>query len=140
MFNRNATKSNAAISALKQEFGQPADVSVILMDLSALDSVRQAANDVLDNVPKIGALICNGAIAQVAKQTFTKEGFESQLGVNHFGHFLLCGILFERLEACQGRIVVVDSNAFKMGLKKSSLTTLTLIRNTLHGIPTRKVS
>jgi len=118
MLNRNAAKSNAAISALKQELGQQADVSVILMDFAALDSVRQAANDVLDNVATIDALICNGAIAQVAKQTFTKEGFESQLGVNHFGHFLLCGMLFERLEASQGRIVVVGSNAYKMGLKK----------------------
>lgn len=67
--------------------------------------------------PPIDALICNAAIAQVASQQITVDGFESQLGVNHFGHFLLCGLLFERVEESAGRIVVVGSNAYKMGLK-----------------------
>ena len=88
------------------------------MDLAVLDSVRQAAAKVMELVPRIDALICNAAIAQVARQEITVDGFESQLGVNHLGHFLLCGLLFERIEASEGRIVVVGSNAYKMGLKK----------------------
>ena len=118
MLNRNAQKSSAAIDTLKQEFGNDADVTCIPMDLSRLNSVREAADQVLDQVPQIDALICNAAIAQVPKQDLTVDGFESQLGVNHFGHFLLCGLLFERIEASQGRIVVVGSNAYKMGVKK----------------------
>ena len=118
MLNRNAEKSAAAIATLKQEFGNDADVTFISMDLSRLDSVREAAAQVLDSVPHIDALICNAAIAQVPKQELTVDGFESQLGVNHFGHFLLCGLLYECIEASQGRIVVVGSNAYKMGLKK----------------------
>ena len=47
----------------------------------------------------------------------TVDGFESQLGVNHYGHFLLCGLLFARIEASQGRIVVVASEGHKMGLR-----------------------
>nr|WP_320015745.1 hypothetical protein [uncultured Desulfobacter sp.] len=42
------------------------------------------------------------AIAQVAKQEITVDGFESQLVVNHFGHFFLCELLFERVEASGG--------------------------------------
>ena len=61
------------------------------MDVAALDSVREAAAEVPGSVPRIDALICNAAIAQVVKQEITVDGFESQLGVNHFGHFLLCG-------------------------------------------------
>lgn len=118
MLNRNIDKSTAAIATLKQEFGSDADVTFVRMDLAALDSVREAAAEVLERVPQIDALICNAAIAQVAKQEITVDGFESQLGVNHFGHFLLCGLLFERIEESNGRIVVVGSNAYKMGLKR----------------------
>ena len=118
MLNRNADKTNAAISTLKQEIGSDADVTFVRMDLAVLDSVREAAAEVLDKVPQIDALICNAAIAQVPKQDITVDGFESQLGVNHFGHFLLCGLLFERIEASAGRIVVVGSNAYKMGRKR----------------------
>ena len=117
MLNRNRQKSVAAINALQQEFGAEAKVKFVHMDLAALDSVRNAATTLLATVSNIDALICNGAIAQVAKQEHTVDGFESQLGVNHLGHFLLCGLLFERIESSQGRIVVVGSNAYKMGKK-----------------------
>ena len=117
MLNRNPEKSKTAIDDLKQEFGMSANVSFIQMDLSDLSSVRKAATEVLSHVQQIDALICNGAIAQIAKQEFTVDGFESQLGVNHYGHFLLCGLLFDRLEASNGRIVVVSSEGHKMGLR-----------------------
>ncbi|RVU82814.1 SDR family oxidoreductase [Leucothrix sargassi] len=117
MLNRSVEKSTAAIASLKEEFGPQADVSFVRMDLAVLDSVREAAATLLSTVTKIDALICNAAIAQVAKQELTVDGFESQLGVNHYGHFLLCGLVFERLEQSKGRIVVVASEGHKMGLK-----------------------
>jgi len=61
--------------------------------------------------------MCNGAIAQVPKQEFTVDGFESQLGVNHYGHFTLQGMLFPLIEKSKGRIVVVGSEGYKMGIK-----------------------
>jgi NAD(P)-dependent dehydrogenase (short-subunit alcohol dehydrogenase family) len=129
MLNRNAAKSASAVASLKQEFGRQADVSFVQMDLSVLDSVREAAAELLEKVPRIDALICNAAIAQVARQEITPDGFESQLGTNHLGHFLLCGLLFERLEKSGGRIVVVGSNAYKMGLKKIQFDDLNFDRN-----------
>ncbi|MCK5944867.1 MAG: SDR family oxidoreductase [Planctomycetes bacterium] len=118
MLNRNADKSRAAIARLQTEFGPDADVTFISMDLAEMSSVRDAAAAVLDQVARIDALICNAAIAQVATQVITVDGFESQLGVNHFGHFLLSGLLFDRIEQSDGRIVVVGSNAYKMGRKR----------------------
>ena len=118
MLNRNPSKSANAIEALKQSLGQHIDVRFIQVDLAVLESVRNAANELLNTTPIIDALICNGAIAQVAKQHLTVDGFESQLGVNHFGHFLLCGLLFDRINEAKGRIVMVGSNAYKMGLKR----------------------
>ena len=117
MLNRNATKSANAIQELKAEFGANAKVSFIQMDLAELASVRNAAKEVLERIPKIDALICNAAVAQVAKQKFTKDGFESQLGINHYGHFLLISLLFDQVEKSGGRIVVVGSEGYKMGLK-----------------------
>ncbi|RZV41281.1 MAG: SDR family oxidoreductase [Acidimicrobiales bacterium] len=117
MLNRSPEKSAAAIETLKAEFGPDADVSFVRMDLAELASVRDAAKQVLKTVPRIDALICNAAIAQVPTQKFTKDGFESQLGTNHYGHFVLCGMLFERIEKSAGRIVVVASLGYKMGIK-----------------------
>ncbi|MEO0402384.1 MAG: SDR family oxidoreductase [Pseudomonadota bacterium] len=117
MLNRSADKSTAAITELKQEFGPDASVSFVRMDLSDLASVRAAAQEVLQTVPRIDALICNAAIAQVPTQKLTVDGFESQLGTNHYGHFVLSGMLFDRVEAMQGRIVVVASLGYNMGIK-----------------------
>lgn len=117
MLNRNPNKSSAAIAKLKQEFGNTADVTFVRMDLSVLDSVREAAAEVIEKVPQIDALICNAAIAQVPTRQITVDGFESQLGTNHYGHFVLCGMLFDRIEASKGRIVVVASLGYKMGLR-----------------------
>jgi NAD(P)-dependent dehydrogenase (short-subunit alcohol dehydrogenase family) len=117
MLNRNPSKSEAAIAKLQTEFGDEAKVSFIPLDLAELASVRRASKEILEKVPKIDALMCNGAIAQIATQQLTVDGFESQLGVNHYGHFLLCGLLFERIEASKGRIVVVSSEGHKMGLR-----------------------
>lgn len=117
MLNRNEQKSNKAIADLKEELGKNAKVSFIKMDLSELASVRKAAEEVNKRVTQIDTLICNAAIAQVPKQKFTTDGFESQLGVNHYGHFLLCGLLYKRIEESKGRIVVVGSEGYKMGIK-----------------------
>lgn len=118
MLNRSPERSAAAVAALEEEFGSDADVRFVRMDLAVLDSVREAAADVLETVPRIDALVCNAAIAQVPAQEITVDGFESQLGVNHMGHFLLCGLLFDRIEASGGRVVVVGSGAYRMGLQR----------------------
>ncbi len=117
MLNRSADKSTAAVQELKTEFGAEANVSFIRMDLSDLASVRAAAKEVMRTVPQIDALICNAAIAQVPTQKLTVDGFESQLGTNHYGHFVLCGMLFDRIEASKGRIVVVASLGYNLGIK-----------------------
>ena len=117
MLNRSTDKSQAAIAELKREFGADADVSFVRMDLSVLESVREAAAEILKTVPRIDALINNAAIAQVPTRKLTVDGFESQLGTNHYGHFLLNGLLFDRIAQSAGRIVVVASLGYNMGLK-----------------------
>ena len=117
MLNRNVEKSQKTEGMLRAEFGKDAEFLSITMDLSDLASVRNAAKKVLDVAPQIEALICNAAIAQVPNLQRTVDGFESQLGTNHYGHFVLSSILFDRIEASSGRIVVVASLGYKMGLR-----------------------
>ncbi len=117
MLNRSVEKSQTAIAELKRELGAKADVRFVRMDLSVLASVREAAAEVLMTTPRVDALICNAAIAQVPTRKLTVDGFESQLGTNHYGHFLLCGLLFDRIAESKGRIVVVASLGYNLGLK-----------------------
>ncbi|MDX8347965.1 SDR family oxidoreductase [Cognatiyoonia sp. IB215446] len=117
MLNRSSEKSQSAVEELKTEFGVDADVSFVRMDLASLTSVREGAAEVLKTVKRIDALICNAAIAQVPTQMLTEDGFESMLCTNHYGHFLLCGLLFNPIEAAKGRIVVVSSLGYNMGIK-----------------------
>jgi len=117
MMNRSVEKSQKAVAALKAEYGEDANVDFLQLDLAALSSVRDAANTLLGKVPRIDALICNAGIAQVPSQTLTDDGFESMLATNHYGHFLLSGLLFERIAQSKGRIVVVSSLGYNMGLK-----------------------
>lgn len=117
MLNRNPKKSEQTISKLKEELGSDIDLINIKMDLASLGSVKKAADEVLEKITKIDALICNAAIAQVPKQTFTVDGFESQLGVNHYGNFLLQALLFPRIKESNGRIVTVGSMGYNLGIK-----------------------
>ncbi|MCG8697911.1 MAG: SDR family oxidoreductase [Bacteroidales bacterium] len=117
MLNRNPKKSGDAIAAIKKELGSNADVSFIDMDLAEQASVKKAAEEVLQKVTRIDALICNGAIAQVPTQKLTVDGWESQMGVNYYGHFTLQALLYPLIEKSKGRIVTVGSMGYDMGIK-----------------------
>jgi len=117
MLNRNLTKSEASTVTLKQELGNDIDVSTIHMDLSEQTSVKKAAAEVLEKVDRIDALLCNAAIAQVPTRKLTVDGWESQMGVNYFGHFTLQGLLYPLIEKSEGRIVTVGSMGYDMGIK-----------------------
>lgn len=117
MLNRNPKKVDDTIANLKKMLGANVDVVSIQMDLAAQASVKKAAREVLSKVDRIDALLCNAAIAQVPSQKLTVDGWESQMGVNYFGHFTLQGLLFPMIEKSKGRIVTVGSMGYDMGLK-----------------------
>ena len=117
MLNRNPKKAEDTIRTLKQELGNDIDVISIKMDLAVQASVKKAVEEVVDSISKIDALICNAAIAQVPKQTFTVDGWESQMGTNYYGNFTLQALLFPLIEKSNGRIVTVGSMGYDLGIK-----------------------
>ena len=79
------------------------------LDLASFASVRQCAADALEQLPQIDALINNAGI-NVSERVITEDGIERTLQVNHFGHFLLTGLLLERiLASADPRVVNVTS-------------------------------
>jgi NAD(P)-dependent dehydrogenase (short-subunit alcohol dehydrogenase family) len=91
-----------------------AEVATLELDLASLDSVRQAAAE-LAQEPRLDVLINNAGI-MVPPYELTRDGFESQFGVNHLGPFALTGLLLDKIRATPGaRIVSTSSIAHKRG-------------------------
>ena len=91
-----------------------ADVSVQPLDLTSLDSIRAAADELRAKHPRIDLLINNAGVMFTPKQT-TRDGFELQFGTNHLGHFAFTGLLLEQMLPAPGsRVVTVSSSAHRI--------------------------
>ena len=96
------------------ESAPSASVTVQLVDLTSLESIRQAAHELRENHPRIDLLINSAALMFTPKGT-TKDGFELQFGTNHLGHFALTGLLLENMLSVAGsRVVNVSSIAHRL--------------------------
>lgn len=73
------------------------DVVVKQLDLGDLSSVDAFAKDILATEERIDFLILNAGIAGLPL-SYTKDGFETQMGVNHFGHFALTQALLPKMK------------------------------------------
>jgi NAD(P)-dependent dehydrogenase (short-subunit alcohol dehydrogenase family) len=106
---REQIRALDAIARLKR-ITPNADLVWLPLDLGDLDSVRTAA-EIAAKEPRIDALINNAAIMN-PPLTRTKQGFESQFGVNHLGVFALTSLLLPKLaETPESRVVVTSSIA-----------------------------
>ena len=104
--NLDKGKEAAARIAAKTSNG---DVTLQELDLSSLDSVRKATDDLRAAYPRIDLLINNAGVMYTPKAT-TKDGFELQFGTNHLGHFALTGQLLDNLLPVEGsRVVTISS-------------------------------
>ncbi|RLA47767.1 MAG: oxidoreductase [Gammaproteobacteria bacterium] len=125
---RNPIKANLAIEDIKSTI-TGAKVEFIPLDLMSLSSVKQSAEEVRSVCDSIDALILNAGIMMTPTQKRTEDGFESQLGVNHYGHFALAGQLFDLVEKAAGRFVPVSSIAHKMGVRSMQFDDLDFDHN-----------
>ena len=111
---RNLDKANPKAEEIRAAHPNAA-VEVMELDLADLDSVRAFAETFVERFSRLDLLINNAGI-MVPPYGKTAQGFETQFGVNHLGHFALTGALLDLILRTPGsRIVTVSSIAHLMG-------------------------
>lgn len=111
---RNLEKANPKADEIRAAH-PGADVKVMQLDLSDLGSVQRFAEAFRAKHSRLDLLINNAGI-MVPPYGKTAQGFETQFGVNHLGHFALTGSLLDLITNTPGsRIVTVSSIAHYMG-------------------------
>jgi NAD(P)-dependent dehydrogenase (short-subunit alcohol dehydrogenase family) len=99
---RNLDKGRDAAATM------PGSTEVRALDLADLSSVRAFAAGWDGPVD----LLINNAGIMVPPKGHTVDGFETQIGTNHLGHFALTNLLLPHIT---GRVVTVSSTGHRMG-------------------------
>ncbi|KAF5281073.1 hypothetical protein FQR65_LT14869 [Abscondita terminalis] len=115
---RNVAKANEAAENIKTNCdGQDrlGDIVVTELDLCSLESVKQCASRLLESQKQIDILVNNAGVSMCPKSK-TVDGFETQFGTNHLGHFLFTLLLLPRIiESSPARIINVSSMVHSNG-------------------------
>lgn len=86
-------------------------ISVVSCDLGDLNSVRESVKVLQGEAIKFDVLFLNAGVMMVP-QGRTKDGFETHIGVNHYGHFLLVNLIHQADLLKNGsRVVCLSSHA-----------------------------
>jgi NAD(P)-dependent dehydrogenase (short-subunit alcohol dehydrogenase family) len=109
---RTPARLDAAAAAITAEVPD-ARLEHLVVDLSDLGSVRAAAEAAAGLGPL--DLLVNNAGIMATPLRRTVDGIESQMATNHFGPFLLTGLLLEQLAASgDGRVVTLSSQMHRL--------------------------
>ncbi|MDP9238204.1 MAG: oxidoreductase [Chloroflexota bacterium] len=105
---RDKAKAESVAAMLRQDTGNPA-IEAELLDLASLASVRAFVDRRLAKDRPLHILINNAGI-MAPPLSYTEDGFESQFGTNHIGHFALTVGLLPALKAAgAARVVSLSS-------------------------------
>ncbi|MFD3803906.1 oxidoreductase [Streptomyces sp. NPDC058611] len=112
---RSAARGRAAVIRLRNEV-PAAEVEFAELDLADLSSVRQFAKWYGQRHGNLDLLVNNAGVMALPYGR-TADGFETQFGVNHLGHFALTGLLLPRMRSAApgARIVNVSSGFHVLG-------------------------
>jgi len=105
---RDLNKAKAATEQVRKDAAaNGGSVELIELDLANLKSVRACADRLLANAESFDVIIANAGV-MATPFGHTTEGFETQFGTNHLGHF----VLVKRIAALVrpgGRLINVSS-------------------------------
>jgi len=99
---RDLAKARSALAAA----GNP-PVDLVEVDLASLASVRKGADELLKRGKPFDVIIANAGVMACPKGK-TQDGFETQFGTNHLGHFVFINRLVPLLRS-GSRIVTLSS-------------------------------
>ncbi|HEY1510361.1 MAG TPA: oxidoreductase [Solirubrobacteraceae bacterium] len=111
---RNTDKGEQAASSIRSAVPS-AQLGVERLDLADLSSVRDFAKRVSAERDRLDLLVNNAGVMAPPRR-LTPDGFESQFGTNHLGHFALTGLLMPSLLAApRPRVVTLSSGMHRFG-------------------------
>ena len=114
MAARNPEKAKRAYDEIV-EAHPDASLEIVALDLASLASVEAAASEIGSRHPSVDILVNNAGLMAMPEGR-TTDGFETQLGVNHFGHWVFTARLLSNLLAADAaRVVTVTSTAHHFG-------------------------
>src|SRR5271154_7170553 len=85
---RDLTKAKAATAPVRADAANGGSLELIRLDLASLASVRACADALVDDGKLFDLVICNAGVMATPFGK-TADGFETQFGTNHLGHFVL---------------------------------------------------
>lgn len=112
---RNPEKAGAAATRITERT-PGARITVLPLDLASLESVHGFVNLLDSEVGRVDVLMNNAGVMAVDLGR-TVDGFETQFGTNHLGHFALTGLLLPTLmrNPDGARVVTVSSLGHRVG-------------------------
>ncbi len=119
---RRVAAGAEATKALAAERGS---VEVMALDLGSLSSVRRFVAQFEARHEQLHGLVNNAGVMSTPEGR-TEDGFETQFGTNHLGHFLLTELLLDTLKASAPSRIVCVSSVAHAGLRNAPLAELRL--------------
>ncbi|HEY4219908.1 MAG TPA: SDR family NAD(P)-dependent oxidoreductase [Myxococcota bacterium] len=113
---RTPADGERVIAGLPGVAGKLAVRAIDLSDLASVRAFAAATSETFD-------VVINNAGVMATPLGFTKQGFETQMGINHLAHFLLVQLLRANLSP-KARVVCVASEAHRRGSVEGMLATL----------------
>ena len=96
-------------------------VEVRELDLNSLASVRRFVSEFRAGHDKLHGLVNNAGVMNTPKGK-TADGFETQIGVNYLGHFLLTELLLDTLKTSRPSRIVCVSSVAHAGIPRKPAT------------------
>ncbi|HEY1863944.1 MAG TPA: SDR family NAD(P)-dependent oxidoreductase [Roseiarcus sp.] len=85
---RDLAKAKAATAPVRADAANGGNLELVQLDLVSLESVRSCADALVDDGRGFDLVIANAGVMATPFGK-TADGFETQFGTNHLGHFLL---------------------------------------------------
>jgi NAD(P)-dependent dehydrogenase (short-subunit alcohol dehydrogenase family) len=113
MTARDLAKGERAAETVRAQAAPNASVELRELDLASLTSVRTCADKLLAEGAPLHVLLANAGV-MACPEGKTEDGFETQFGTNHLGHFVFVNRLVPLLAAsAPSRIVALSSSGHR---------------------------
>ncbi|MEO8812185.1 MAG: SDR family NAD(P)-dependent oxidoreductase [Caulobacteraceae bacterium] len=109
---RDLDKGRAATASVREQAAKGGGIELVELDLASLASVRACADALLADGRPFDLVIANAGV-MACPQGETADGFETQFGTNHLGHF----VLVNRIAALMkpgARLVALSSSGHRL--------------------------